>query len=186
MWGLGCTSANGVMSGVQTESECQPMRWHGHQTASKPSASLRCASETARLAGGMSWPGTPIWMSMAGGHLAGAELAAAHAVRVDDLADEAHLLGGRLGCGGHVAGRQHRPEAGGLQHLLGCHPRVHGLQPHVLGVRLEIQHAEVRHNEFGATAEPQTLALVAPAQIAGAGDEVHLGHEGAGVVLGFQ
>ena len=65
MCGLGCTAANGVMSGVQTESACQPMRWHGHQTASNPSASLRCASDTARSAGGINWPGTPICMSIA-------------------------------------------------------------------------------------------------------------------------
>ena len=47
------------MSSVQTESGIQPIRWHGHQIASKPSASARWANSIAFAAGGMIRPGAP-------------------------------------------------------------------------------------------------------------------------------
>src|SRR6478735_11577140 len=57
--GLAWTFASAVRSSVHTESGVHPIRWHGHQIASKPSASALTASSTALAAGGMIRPGAP-------------------------------------------------------------------------------------------------------------------------------
>src|SRR3954469_14520162 len=57
--GLSWYLASSVISSVQTESGIQPIRWHGHQIASKPSASARWANSIAFAAGGMIRPGAP-------------------------------------------------------------------------------------------------------------------------------
>src|SRR3954447_7120704 len=59
MCGFDWIAAIGVNSSLQTESGCQPIRWHGNHMASNPSASARRATSAVRAAGGMNCPGTP-------------------------------------------------------------------------------------------------------------------------------
>src|SRR4051794_40305434 len=59
MCGLDWIAAIGVKSSVQTESGCQPIRWHGNHIASNPSPSALRATSAVRAAGGMNCPGTP-------------------------------------------------------------------------------------------------------------------------------
>src|SRR5436305_3443448 len=62
MCGFGRTGARGDVS--QRDCACQPMRWSGHQIASKPRSSLRCAVCVMAPAGGTTMPGAPTSMGM--------------------------------------------------------------------------------------------------------------------------
>ena len=73
-------------------------------------------------------------------------LGVAQVRRVDDLADEPQLVVGRAGGSSGTSSGTTSVEAGGLDHVVDGDAGVHRADPHRVVGRLEVEHAEVRHD----------------------------------------